>query len=318
MFIDLLTEEIQPGEIDVRHIPDIEISEYLRIELQKALEEEERSFSKVSNKTTVVQTDKNYVFFSNQWLYLAVLCKEYAEKLKPYGDFFDDYIRGNQKIINALAKKDYSDPDWIQLIPSQIDRDRMIKFIESDNDFRPGKALLNGDKPRSIKDVFGSCILKKIAVPDASSAYLGNLVYYLSKRPELYNKLEIEVKNQIGNVNSAIKLSNVAKDCAKQIMDCIYNIDGFEKIKSLLEVNEKNVKVDISKTEGLLPNGNYLRYLFARPSSDLFAGTSDKPRVFIDKNYYISFAEQEVECRLTTEWVDSEIVEGGNGTMSFS
>lgn len=229
MFTDLLVEEIQPGEIDVRHIPDIEISESLRNELQKVLQEEEGSFSKVSNKTTVVQTDKNYVFFSNQWLYLAVLCKKYAEELKPYGDFFDSNIRGNQKIINALAEKEYLNSDWIQLIPDQIDRERMIKFIESDSTYRPGKALLNGGKSRSIKDIFGSCILKKIAVPDASSTYLGNLVYYLSKRPSLYNKLEEEIKSQVGNVDNARKLSNITKDCAKQIIDCIYDIDGFRK-----------------------------------------------------------------------------------------
>ena len=45
--------------------------------------------------------------------------------------------------------------------------------IRDSSTYRPGKALLNGDKARSIKDIFGSCILKKIAVPDASSAYLG-------------------------------------------------------------------------------------------------------------------------------------------------
>lgn len=73
MFADLLLEEIQPGEIDVKNIPDIELTESLEYDLQKMLEEEEGSFSKVSNKTSVVQTDKNYVFFSNQWLYLAVL-----------------------------------------------------------------------------------------------------------------------------------------------------------------------------------------------------------------------------------------------------
>lgn len=313
MFNDLLEKEIQPEEIDVRYIPDIAISESLRYELQKALEEEEGSFSKVSDKTAVVQTDKNYVFFSNQWLYLAVICKKYAEELKPYGDFFDSNIRGNQSRINIIAKKDYSNPDWIQLIPDQTDRERMIKFIEPDTTYRPGKALLNGDKPRSIKDIFGSCILKKIAVPDASSAYLGNLVYYLSKRPELYKKLEVEVKNQIGNTNGARKLSSITKDCAKQIIDCIYDMDQFEKIKPILEVNEKNVKVDISKTEELLPRGNFLRYLFARPDSDLYSGETDKARVFCEKEYLISLGSNEIKCRLTTEWVDSEIIEGGNG-----
>lgn len=313
MFADLLLEEIQPREIDVKNIPDIELTESLEYDLQKMLEEEEGSFSKVSDKTSVVQTDKNYVFFSNQWLYLAVLCKKYAESLKPYGDFFDKKIRGNQHVMSALVKKDFADADWIELIPEQVDRERMIKFIEADSTYRPGKALLNGDKARSIKDIFGSCILKKIAVPDASSAYLGNLIYYLAKRPDLYDRLEKEVTFQIGNAGNAKKLSRITKDCARQIIDVIYNIDKFEKIKSLLDINEKKVKVNISRTGGLLPAGNFLRYLFARPNSDLYAGDSDKARVFVDKEYTISFETENVECRLTTEWVDSELVEGGNG-----
>lgn len=313
MFADLLLEEIQPREIDVKNIPDKELTESLEYDLQKMLEEEEGSFSKVSDKTSVVQTDKNYVFFSNQWLYLAVLCKKYAESLKPYGDFFDKKIRGNQHVMSALVKKDFADADWIELIPEQVDRERMIKFIEADSTYGPGKALLNGDKARSIKDIFGSCILKKIAVPDASSAYLGNLIYYLAKRPDLYDRLEKEVTFQIGNAGNAKKLSRITKDCARQIIDVIYNIDKFEKIKSLLDINEKNVKVNISRTGGLLPAGNFLRYLFARPNSDLYAGDSDKARVFVDKEYTISFETENVECRLTTEWVDSELVEGGNG-----
>ncbi len=313
MFGDLLNKNIQPSKIDVRHIPDIEISESLGRELQKVLQEEEGNFAKVSDRTAVVQTDKNYVFFSNQWLYLAVLCKKYAEELKPYGDFFDQNIRGNQQVISILVSKDYTNENWINLIPDVVDRDRMKRFIEPDTTFRPGKALLNGDKLRSIKDIFGSCILKKIAVPDMSSAYLGNLIYYLAKRPELYNALESEVMNQIFTSNNAIKLSSVTKDCAKEIIDYVYEIDRFDNIKSLFEVNEKNVKVDISKTGELLPVGNFLRYLFARPSSELYEGGSEKPRVFTNKEYYICIDNEPIECRLTTEWVDSEVEQGGNG-----
>ena len=44
MFADLLDEDIQPGEIDVQHIPDIKISETLTSELQKALKEEEKNY----------------------------------------------------------------------------------------------------------------------------------------------------------------------------------------------------------------------------------------------------------------------------------
>ena len=137
--------------------------------------------------------------------------------------------------------------------------------------------------------------------------------HYLAKRPDLYDRLEKEVTFQIGNAGNAKKLSRITKDCARQIIDVIYNIDKFEKIKSLLDINEKNVKVNISRTGGLLPAGNFLRYLFARPNSDLYAGDSDKARVFVDKEYTISFETENVECRLTTEWVDSELVEGGNG-----
>lgn len=61
----------------------------------------------------------------------------------------------------CACKEGFADADWIELIPEQVDRERMIKFIEADSTYRPGKALLNGDKARSIKDIFGSCILKK-------------------------------------------------------------------------------------------------------------------------------------------------------------
>ena len=41
MFADLLLEEIQPREIDVKNIPDIELTESLEYDLQKMLAEEE-------------------------------------------------------------------------------------------------------------------------------------------------------------------------------------------------------------------------------------------------------------------------------------
>ena len=313
MFIDLLDKEIQPAELDCNYIPDIEISASLRTDIQKMLQEEEDSFAKVNDKNAIVQTDKNFVFFSNQWLYLAVLCKKYAEALKPYGDFFDENIRGNQEIVKVLAERDYENPALVSLVPDIEDRKRLIRYIEPDATYRPGKALLNGDKLRSVKDIFGSCVLKKIPVPDASSAYLGTLIYYLAKRPDIYNRLEQEVISQIVGFAAGKKLSNITKECAQEIIDFVYGYDGFKRIEDLFEVNEKNVKIDISKTNGLLPNGNYLRYLFARPSSDLYEGSIDKPRVFVNKEYQIDINDESILCRLTTEWVDSELAEGGNG-----
>lgn len=202
MFTDLMDEEIQPEEINVGNVPEIELSETLQTQLMIMLKEEENSYTKVSLKTTVVKTDKNYVFFSNQWFYLAVICKKYAMSLYPYCEFFENKIKTNSVVLKCFMDKNYTPTILNQLFNEKSDLERMIKFIDGGADFRPGKNLLNDTKTRSCKDIFGSCILGKLAVPNASSAYLGNIVYYLAKRPELFDKLENEIKSQIGQAGS--------------------------------------------------------------------------------------------------------------------
>ncbi len=314
MFADLMDKEIQPKSMDVRHLPEIEISEELKNKIQEMLEKEESNYAHVFGKTAIVQTDKNYVFFSNQWLYFAVLCKKYAEALKVYGDFFDNEVRGKRENLKIFYSKDYQSPQLVELIPNDTDRERMIKYITGDPQFRPGKSLINGESARSTKDIFGSCVLKKIAVPDASSAYLGNLIYYLAKRPELYGEIEAEVLQQLGGLENTSKLPSVVKDCAKVIVDKIYQIDKFERISECFEIMDQNIKINTSNTNGLLPNGNWLRYMFARPSSGMYSpDTSDgKTRVF-EKEYIINYNGEVLKCKLTTEWVGSEIVEGAQG-----
>lgn len=314
MFADLLDEKIQPKSIDARHLPEIEISDSLMTEVQEMLEKEESNYAHVFARTAVVQTDKNYVFFSNQWLYIAVLCKKYAEALRPYGDFFDKEIRNNKERIKLFSSQNYDSELFKELLPDETDRERMIKYVNSDPQFRPGKALINGESARSTKDIFGSCVLKKVAVPDASSAYLGNLVFYLARRPELYEKVEKEVLQQLGDVENTSKLASVVKDTAKSIVDVIYRIDKFERLSNRIEVMDQNIKIDTSDTDGLLPNGNWLRYMFARPSSSMFNpdGTAGKPRVF-DTEYSILVNGVIEKCKLTTEWVGSTITEDSQG-----
>lgn len=314
MFADLMDKEIQPQSIDIRHLPEIEISDSLKNEIQEVLEKEESNYAHVFSRTAIVQTEKNYVFFSNQWLYLAVLCKKYAEALKPYGDFFDKEIRGKKDRLKIFSSKNYESSQLVELIPDETDRERMIKFVTGDPQFRPGKSLINGESARSTKDIFGSCILKKIAVPDASSAYLGNIIYYLAKRPELYNSIEEEVRQQLGETENTSKLSSVVKDCAKSIVDCIYGIDRFERMIERFEVMDQNIKIDTVNTDGLLPSGNWLRYMFARPSSGMYNPdeADGKPRVF-ETEYIITIKGENLKCKLTTEWVGSEVVEGAQG-----
>ena len=66
--------------------------------------------------------------------------------------------------------------------------------------------------------------------------------------------------------------------------------------------NDKNIKI---VTDDL--GGNYLRYMFAKSSSDLYENNT---RVFIDKNYKVLVDGNTEICRLSNQWVSSELIEG--------
>ena len=318
MFADLNDPALQPESIKAGLIPEITISEGLRMKLDEMFSQEEKAYSKIWGTTSVVQTDKSYVFFSNQWLYLAVMCKKYAQALYQYCDFFDNHMRTNTDVMNCVKTQDYSGSAYVNFFNSDDDREYMKKFINGDQEFRPGKNLVNGkngkDKIRSCKDIFGSCVLGKMDVPNASSAYLGNLIYYLAKRPALYDELENEISGQTEVLDSAIKLPVVVKDCAKAIVDYIYKLDEFDSIIERIEIMDQSIKINTGNTEGLLPEGNWLRYMFARPSSGMFdpESSSNKTRVF-DTEYLIKANGEEYGCKLTTEWVGTDITEGAQG-----
>ncbi len=100
-----------------------------------------------------------------------------------------------------------------------------------------------------------------------------------------------------------------SKECAHQLVDCVYRIDNFERFSGILKNNDKNVKII---TDDL--GGNYLRYMFAKSTSDLYENTSGgKTSVFLDKDYEITLDGITEKCRLSTEWVSSEL---GNGIAS--
>lgn len=100
-----------------------------------------------------------------------------------------------------------------------------------------------------------------------------------------------------------------SKECAHQLVDCVYQIDKFQRFYKVLKNNDKNVKI---VTDDL--GGNYLRYMFAKSTSELYENTSGgKTRVFLDKDYEITLDGEKENCRLSTEWVSSEL---GSGTAS--
>lgn len=97
-----------------------------------------------------------------------------------------------------------------------------------------------------------------------------------------------------------------SKDCARQLVDCIYGIDQFKRLSDVLKNNDKSIKI---VTDNL--GGNYLRYMFAKPTSELYQNTnSGKIRVFKDKDYRIAIDGDIESCKLSTEWVSSELADG--------
>ena len=252
MFKDLTDKSIQPSGIN-SNVPEILLSDSIRKEIQSILEEED-NYARVYSATSVVKADNNYVFFSNHWYYLAVLCRDYAQALFPYCTFFDEKIRNNSEMVNELAKERYDSAEFNNLFADSEDRDRMILFIKGDSDFRPGKALLNvrdGNRVaiRSCKDIFGSCVLKKIAVPDASSAYLGNVVYYLAKHSDLYEKLEKEINDFLDEQKDG-SVDDGTLDLRKQFEVYITDVLGLKSTRQVRDLgNLSKMLVDAGVLE---------------------------------------------------------------------
>ncbi|GEM_PF-5410027 len=248
MFIDLTDENLQPTAINVE-IPEIILSQPIRERLQSAFEEEE-NFARIYAATSVVKPDNNYVFFSNHWFYLAVLCKRYAQALYPYCVFFDNRIRNNQEITRDLAAERYDNPEFVALFDNDEDRERMVNFIRGDSDYRPGKALLNirdGNRvtTRSSKDIFGSCVLKKLAVPDASSGYLGNVIFYLAKNDALYADLETEINQILQEANGQENPATIVRPATGGINKIFYGAPGCGKSRYVADLlRDANVSDD--------------------------------------------------------------------------
>lgn len=247
MFTDLLSPDIQVNTSKVKDTTEICLSSELKAELEKLFQKEEKGAVKVTDYTTSIQVGENFNFFPNQYYYLAVLCKKYATKLYEYCVFFDNNIRSNDAIKKDVLTKNPTSIEYNNLFDNSADKSFFTKFLAS-SDFRPGKELINGDKFRGTKDIFGSCILKQLPLPDASSNYFGNVVYYLSKNRSVYDMLERELLAYTGNSQTKQdSLSSYVKNFSQIIY---YGVPG----------SGKSNKID-RKTENL-PDDQKIRVVF--------------------------------------------------------
>ena len=116
------------------------------------------------------------------------------------------------------------------------------------------------------------------------------------------NRPYLNVDYQINQESRQEILLENSKESARKLVDIVYDVDKFGRLYELIKVNDKNIRI---VTDDL--GGNYLRYIFSRSTSDWYNDTS---RVFVDKEYEI-FVEGSTElCRLSNQWVSSELADG--------
>ena len=201
MFADLLSDEFAVPHIDETHLTEFVLSDELRAELQQMFEAEEHKYVSIGKASSVVQADAQFVFFSNAWFYLAALCRPYAGAVYQYFHFLDTTIRSNPSLMRLVKRRDFSAPDFVALFDGDAhDEAFFVRFLDGSKPFWSAKNIINGKDEnatlRGSKDTFGSAMLAKLDVPNASSGYLGDIIYYLVKRPDLYDRLARELTAQ--------------------------------------------------------------------------------------------------------------------------
>lgn len=229
------------------------------------------------------------------------LHKENAKYLDPSISIFSDEEHLVHVSIVRSRRKDAA--DQIQMSMTNIDSPDYVAYRKIVH--AKSYMVLLKRKEKLFYDLY--CIKEADGSSELQS--LNNAFYKLNTNTAV--KLD-EIIVDSSKENESEKDDSVelpfdqSKDCARQLVDCIYGIDQFKSLSDVLKNNDKSIKI---VTDNL--GGNYLRYMFAKPSSELYQNTNGgKTRVFTDKDYDIAIDGSNESCKLSTEWVSSELADG--------
>lgn len=229
------------------------------------------------------------------------LHKENAKYLDPSISIFSDEEHLVHVSIVRSRRKDAA--DQIQMSMTNIDSPDYVAYRKIVH--AKSYMVLLKRKEKLFYDLY--CIKEADGSSELQS--LNNAFYKLNTNTVV--KLD-EIIVDSSKENESEKDDSVelpfeqSKDCARQLVDCIYGIDQFKRLSDVLKNNDKSIKI---VTDNL--GGNYLRYMFAKPTSELYQNTNGgKTRVFTDKDYDIAIDGDIESCKLSTEWVSSELADG--------
>lgn len=117
------------------------------------------------------------------------------------------------------------------------------------------------------------------------------------------------------NNEKIIVLPTSTKECAKSIIDYVYDLDEFKLLQPILKSSNATIKADSQNLQNLGLPTKSLRYLFILPTSlnyNAFSTANGKQRVF-EKNYKIPVTDGKYIARLTTQWKDSPLDDDFDG-----
>lgn len=102
------------------------------------------------------------------------------------------------------------------------------------------------------------------------------------------------------------KLSSSARACAGEIMEYIYSLDSYERLREVLKANTATIRVLPEKLSQLNLPTNVLNELFNLPASANYNNTDGRKRVF-DKVYNIPTVDAVYKGKLSSEWRDNTL-----------
>ena len=244
MFTDLTNGNILP-KIDIDSLPEVKISSEMKSRLKRMFESSgDINNVKIMDYTSSFHVRKsgNTVIFPNQYYLIAVYYFNYATALVTYFSFFDEKIRDNRNFERIVYEKKF-DQLQMGLFKDQSERDLFVNFLSN-----LGKDFVNKDnesvKSRPTIDVFGSCLLNKISVPNVSSSILGETIYYLSMNLDVYESLKKELSPELTKENVLVTSESAAGFLMSVLKKTLENDSDFSLMAK--KFNEKQVSLSVN------------------------------------------------------------------------
>lgn len=289
---------------------------------RKAVEVIEGYFNEINASYELIDNSKKRGFLvkiddaSKIVIFVSPLVHK-VDGTKNYFDTRDSAPDARELVWNYAQKNNYKFfhlgindevPKYKDYIFSlEADEDYVQKFSGTEHGERvgPGNQVIipNDFIPAKNFERINNRALIYISVIHKS--FLKEYLTFYDNRP--YSGTDIPDKN-----DSNIDLPSSARACAGEIMEYIYSLDSFERLREVLKANTATIRVLPEKLSQLNLPTNVLNELFNLPASTNYNNTDGRKRVF-DKVYNIPTVDAVYQGKLSTEWRDNPLNDDSSG-----